>query len=249
MIKLIAQTVTHIPLLALFAEGIALVVYFYLTVRLGTKWRERRSKATFNLFMSFLFYFVAIIFLFSTKSTDYFTGDLYDISTVGINIGYSFSLLGNVFLYYFTENIFFEEPKQYLRETITFGNGITFGFLMISILQIQSFPFLEIPGEYIASHLLIWHVLISSIGFLILLIKATQSAFQAEARLQRAGFLMIAITAIFELVVFVFFFADRFLGAGYTIWYFLAWVSASLAGLFAMIGYLMPNWFRRIFGS
>ncbi|MFX0182267.1 MAG: hypothetical protein ACFE95_04210 [Candidatus Hodarchaeota archaeon] len=249
MIKIIAQTVSHIPLFALFAEGIALIVYLYLTVRLGTKWRERRSKATFNLFMSFLSYFVAIIFLFSTKSTDYFTGDLYNVSTIGINIGYSFSLLGNVFLYYFTENIFFEEPKRYLRETITFGNGITFGFLMISIFQIQDFPFLEIPGEYIPPHLLIWHVIISSIGFLILLIKAAQSAFQAEARLQRAGFFMITITAIFELVVFVFFFADRFLGGGYTIWYFLAWVSASLAGLFAMIGYLMPNWFRRIFGS
>ncbi|MFX0052564.1 MAG: hypothetical protein ACFFAJ_17775 [Candidatus Hodarchaeota archaeon] len=249
MITTIAQTTSHIPILALFAEGMALIVYLFLSLRLGTKWRERRSKATFNLFLSFLSYFVAIIFLFSTKSTDYFTGDLYNVSTIGINIGYSFSLLGNVFLFYFTENIFFEEPRPYLREAITLGNGVTLGFLMISIFQIQSFPFLEIPGEYIPAHLLIWHVIVSSIGFLILFIKSLQAVFQAEARLQRAGFLMITITAIFELMVFIFFFADRFLGGGYTTWYFLAWLSASLGGLFAMVGYLMPNWFRRIFES
>jgi len=246
MIELIAQTESSVPFLALIAEGMALIVYFYLSIRLGTRYRTKKGDATRNLFLSFLFYFVAISFLLSTKTTDYLTGDLYEVSNLGINLGYAFSLVGNIFLFYFTENIFFEKPKTYLREAITFANGITFGFLMIFIFQVQSIPFLEIPGTYIPPHLLIWHVIVSTIGFVILFVKAFQFARQSTERVPRVGFLMIALSAFFELTVFVFFFADRFLSGGFTIYYFLAWLSASLAGLSSMIGYLMPNWFKRV---
>jgi hypothetical protein len=169
---------------------------------------------------------------------------------VGINLGYVFSLIGNVFLFYFTENIFFDEETKikYLKEVITFANGITVGFLFIFIFQVQTFPFLELPGEYIPPHLLIWHVLVSTVGFSILLVKAFKAALRADNRLSRAGFSMIGMTALLEILVFVFFFIDRFSGGGYTTWYFIAWLSTSLAGLTGMIGYLMPSWFRRIFG-
>ncbi len=246
MIEILNQLGSEIPLLALIAEGMALLVFLFLSIRLGTRWKAKKKDATRNLFLSFLFYFIAVLFLFSTKTTDFLTEDLWDLATVGINSGYAFSLLGNVFLFYFTEDIFFEKPKKYLREVITFGNGITFGFLLIFIIQLQTFPFLEIPGLYISPHLLIWHVLMSSIGFLILFFKAIQFMRQSTESAPKAGFLLIGLSAIFELLVFAFFFADRFLGGGYTYWYFLAWLSASLAGMFSMIGYLMPNWFKRI---
>jgi hypothetical protein len=240
---------SEIPLLALLAECLALIVYCYLSIRLGTRWRHHRRDATRNLFLSFFFYFLAIIFLFSTKSTDFLTQDRYNVSNLGINLGYAFSLVGNVFLFYFTEDIFFDEESEipYLKEGITFANGVTFGFLLLFIVQIQELPFLEIPGVYIPPHLLIWHVIISTIGFLILLIKAFQSTLNATTKLQKAGFFSIGLAAIFEILVFVFFFADRFLGGGFTIWYFNAWLSASIAGFCSMVGYLMPNWFRRIF--
>lgn len=242
------QTSGGVPVLALIAEGMALTVYAFLMIQLGTKWRQRKRKATFHLFMSFFFYFIAILTLFTTKSTDFLT-DIDQVASLGINLGYAFSLIGNMFLFYFTEDIFYEEPRPYLREFITFGNGITFGFLMIFSFQIQEFPFLEIPGQYIPVHFLIWHVIISSIGFLILLNAAFRSSFSAKEKLPKAGFLMIGISAIFELLVFVFFFVDRFSGGGFTMWYFLGWLSASFAGFFSMTGFLMPNWFKRILGQ
>lgn len=249
MLEHISQEVSGgVPVLALIAEGMALIVYSYLMIQLGLKWRQRKRKATFHLFMSFSFYLVAILILFTTKSTDFLTG-VDRVAALGINLGYSFSLIGNIFLFFFTEDIFYEEPKPYLREFITFGNGITLGFLMIFSFQVQIFPFLEIPGQYIPVHFLIWHVLISSIGFLILLNAAFRSSFSAKERLPKAGFLMIGCAAIFELFVFVFFFVDRFSGGGFTVWYFLAWLSASLAGLFSMTGFLMPNWFKKIVGK
>jgi hypothetical protein len=249
MIELITQEYSGgVPALALIAEGMALIVYAYLMIRLGTKWYQRRRVATFNLFLSFTFYFIAILTLFSTKSTDFLTGDEL-VADLGINLGYAFSLIGNIFLFYFTENIFYEKPHRYLREFITFGNGITFGFLMIFCFQVQEFPFLQIPTQYIPTHFLIWHVIISSLGFLILLKSAFQSSFNAKEKLPKAGFLMIGFSAIFELLVFVFFFVDRFVGGGFTQWYFLAWLSASLAGLFSMTGFLMPNWFKKILGE
>jgi hypothetical protein len=244
------QQVSEVPELALIAEGIALVVFAILSLNLAFKWRATRKSATLNLFLSFLFYFIAVLLLFSTKSTNYLTADEIDVSTLGINLGYAFSLIGNVFLYYFTEDIFFDENSKvkYLREAITFMNGITAGFLMIFTFQVQEAPFLEVPGEYIPPHLLIWHVLVSTFGFLILFVKALQAARQASTRLSRAGFSMITLTAVLEILVFVFFFLDRFSGGGYTYWYFAGWMSASLAGFSSMIGYLMPGWFRRIFG-
>ncbi|PWI46457.1 hypothetical protein CEE45_16770 [Candidatus Heimdallarchaeota archaeon B3_Heim] len=250
-ILLIQQQISEIPPLALIAEGTALLVYTYLTMNLASKWKSTRKNATRNLFLSFAFYFLAVLMLFSTKTTNFLTGDQIDISTVGINIGYAFSLLGNVFLYYFTEDIFFDEDTKItnLREVITLANGITLGFLMIFIFQLQSAPFLELPGEYISIHLLIWHVIVSTVGFLILLVKAFQATINSNTRLARGGFFMISLTAVFEILVFVFFFLDRFSPEGYTYWYFIAWLTASIAGLSSMIGYLMPNWFKRLLGG
>ncbi|MHA2028751.1 MAG: hypothetical protein ACW99Q_05125 [Candidatus Kariarchaeaceae archaeon] len=244
------QQTSDVPQLALIAEGSALIVFIFLSLNLFFKWKKNRRDATLNLFMSFLFYVFAVSVLFSTKSLDYFSGGEIDISTMGINLGYAFSIIGNIFLYYFTEDIFYDEETKikYLKEVITFANGITVGFLFIFIFQVQSVPFLELPGEYIPAHLLIWHVLVSTVGFAILLVKAISAARRADNRLSRAGFSMIGLTALFEILVFVFFFLDRFSGGGYTTWYFIAWLSTSLAGLTGMIGYLMPSWFRRIFG-
>ena len=244
------QQVSDVPQLALVAEGFALLVFIFLSINLALKWKNNRRDATLNLFLSFFFYVFAVSFLFSTKSLDYFTNGEIDISTVGINLGYAFSIIGNIFLYYFTEDIFYDEETKikYLKEVITFANGITVGFLFIFIFQVQTAPFLELPGEYIPPHLLIWHVLVSSVGFAILLVKAIGAARRADNRLSRAGFSMIGTTALFEILVFVFFFLDRFSGGGYTSWYFIAWLSTSLAGFTGMVGYLMPSWFRRIFG-
>ena len=250
-ILLIQQQVSDIPPLALIAEGTALLVYTFLTLKLFSKWKSTKKDATRNLFLSFAFYFLAVLTLFSTKSTNFLTGDQLDISTLGINIGYTFSLLGNVFLYYFTEDIFFDEDTRitYLKDIITLANGVTIGFLMIFIFQLQSAPFLELPGAYISQHLLIWHVLVSTVGFIILFRKAFQATRKAPTRVTRGVFFMISVTAILEIFVFVFFFLDQFSGGGYSIWYFVAWLTASIAGLSSMIGYLMPNWFRKLLGG
>lgn len=246
MFESLLQQTSDVPLLALVAEGMALIVYLSLSVQMGLKFREKRRRATFFLFMSFLFYIIAISFLFGTKATDFLTNDLFAVADLGINLGYSFSLVGNLFLFYFTLEIFYEEPKEFLRYTLTFANGITFGFLMIFIFQVQSFPFLELPATYIPPHLLIWHVIVSSVGFLILFQQAWKARGAAEESLPRAGFFMISLSALFELLVFVFFFVDRFSGGGFTIWYFMAWLSASLAGICSMTGYLIPRPFRWI---
>ena len=89
----ISQQTSDVPQLALFAEGSALIVFIFLSINLALKWRSNRRDATLNLFMSFLFYAVAVGFLFTTKSLDYFTGGEIDVSTMGINLGYVFSLI------------------------------------------------------------------------------------------------------------------------------------------------------------
>ena len=237
---------SEVPLLALISEGSALIVYVFLSLRVFPRWRERRARPALNLLLCFVSYVIAISFLFFTKTTNFMTGDLVDISTLGINLGYLFSALGNVFLFYFTENIFYEKRIPYLREFITLANGITLGFLAIFIFQVQTFPFIELPGFYIPPHMLIWHVLVSSLGFAILIYRALKETRLITDKLSKYSFTIIGISGVFEVLVFVFFFADRFMPEGYTIWYFLAWLSASIAGLCSMIGFLRPRWFKRL---
>ncbi|MFX0050155.1 MAG: hypothetical protein ACFE8U_02580 [Candidatus Hermodarchaeota archaeon] len=86
-------------------------------------------------------------------------------------------------------------------------------------------------------------------SFFILLVCALTSSLRSKVKFQRVGFFRIALTAVFELLVFVFLFIDRSLGATFSIFYFAGWLSASIAGFFTMIGYLMPSWFKQIIGT
>ncbi len=241
----ISQVGHEPPIQAVITEGFVLLVFFYLSLRLGLRYKQRRAAATRNLFLSFFSYFLAALVLFMTKSIEHFTKGEEDVSSLGINSGYAFSALGNLFLFYFTLNIFFKEEKPYFREIITLATGIIEGFLLIFIFTTES-PFVEIPGVYFPTHLLIWYGLLASTIFLVLFYKALSEWKNAVNPVPKMGFLIIALCAIFELLVFIFFIFDSFYPAGYSPFYYLAWFSASIAGFFAMIGYLMPGWFKKL---
>ncbi|MFX1506829.1 MAG: hypothetical protein ACFFDC_12065 [Promethearchaeota archaeon] len=248
MFKIIAQVGSAPPIQAVIMEGFVLIVFAYLSLQTGLKFKQSRAIAVRNLFLSFFAYFLAGSTLFSTKAIEYYTGGVVDVSSLGINCGYAFSALGNLFLFYFTLDIFFKEVKPYFREIITLATGVVEGFLIIFIFRTES-PFLEIPGEYLPFQLLLWHGLVSSVIFLILFSRSYSEWKKATRPVPKVGFLMISISAIFELLVFIFFILDSFFPAGYSLFYFLGWTSASLAGCFAMIGYLMPNWFKNLVQS
>ncbi len=248
MLENISQVGSEPPIEAVIMEGVVLLTFFYLSLRTGQRYMKRKAPPVLNLFLSFFFYFLAGVALFTTKSIEHFTEGDIDVSSLGINIGYACSAFGNLFLYYFTLDIFFKEIKPYIREAITLAIGIVVGFLLVFIFTLES-PFVEIPGNYVPLHLLIWHVLVSSFIFVTLFYKAFSEWRKTTEILPKTGFLMIAICAIFELLVFIFFFIDSYSDADYTIYYFLGWISASIAGFFAMIGYLMPDWFKNIINS
>ncbi len=245
MLNTIAQVGSEPPIQAVLMEGIVLLVFTYLSLKTGLKYLQGRVPAVRNLFLSFSSYFFAGLALFTTKAIEHFTQGGIDVSSLGINLGYAFSALGNLFLFYFTLDIFFTEIKPYFRETITIATGITEGFLFIFIFKTQT-PFIEIPGIYIPFQLLFWHVTVSSLIFIILFSRSFTEMRKTTNPVPRAGFLMIALSALFELFVFIFFIIDSLFPAGYSLFYFLGWTSASLAGFCAMIGYLMPDWFKNM---
>ncbi len=245
MKEIIAQVGEEPPLEAVVMEGLVLLVFLYLAVRTGLRYMDRKSAAVKNLFLSFFSYLLAGIALFTTKLIEHSGGGDPDVSSLGINLGYAFSALGNLFLFYFTLHIFIKEEYPYIREIMALATGITEGFLIIFIFTTES-PFYEVPGVYLPFQLLIWHVGVSSLIFSVLFYKAMAEWNKSPNPIARGGFFMIAMSAIFELLVFVFFFIDSFYPDGYSLFYFLGWISASIAGLFAMIGYLMPDWFKTL---
>ena len=73
---------------------------------------------------------------------------------------------------------------------------------------------------------------------------------KTKEKISRTGFLLISLYGTFILLLFLSFGIDLAIvsatGKGYSIFYYLSWFFA-LAGLVSgYLGYIMPDWFRRI---
>jgi hypothetical protein len=60
---------------------------------------------------------------------------------------------------------------------------------------------------------------------------------------------MIALTSVFLALFFLFFFIEAVLTEGWSIYVPIGWTMGLIASICAYIGYVLPNWFRRLAGE
>ena len=97
-----------------------------------------------------------------------------------------------------------------------------------------------------ALNVVIYHALVTLALVLSLAILAFREASQNKEKLPKIGFTFIGLYGLFVSFVFVMFAVDIALGGGYSAFYYLGWICAGLGTLFGYVGYIMPDWFRKL---
>ena len=244
-------------LLAVGTEGVVLVVVSFVVLMLYIRYAQRRKPAALSLAVAFTFYNIAIICLFIFRILTYLQeigrlGLTYDYSGIGINLGYAFSALSNVFIMIFVAIVFAQSPifrRTGMLIPLIVGalNGITIGLLIGATINGWPTPSYDLGPT-------IYHLFLTIISFSSLIVFTVQPHKSAILQWEKAGFQFIITSGVFGILVYLFFAMDVFLGdivliwsSGYTPFFFFAYICAIIMCLFAYLGYVMPNFIRNWF--
>ncbi|WXG39541.1 MAG: hypothetical protein WED07_01680 [Candidatus Freyarchaeum deiterrae] len=148
---------------------------------------------------------------------------------------FSFALadLANLFLYAFSLEAFLQKKRKWMAlYSAAFAPLFIYPLIFFNVTS--SFILATIVG------------LMTYIPLIYLAVKAFR---ESDKKLSRYGFVMIALTSVFLALFFVFFFIEAVLTEGWSIYVPIAWTMGLIASIFAYIGYVLPNWFRRLVGE
>jgi hypothetical protein len=141
--------------------------------------------------------------------------------------------LGNLFLYLFTLEAFLESKRKWMLP-------YALAFTPLFILTLISF---NVTLNFILA------MIIGLMTYIPLIYLSVRASRITEKKVFRYGFLMITMTSLFLALFFVFMFIEAALTEGWSIFILIAWTMGLLASISAYIGYVLPNWFRRLVGE
>lgn len=141
--------------------------------------------------------------------------------------------LGNLFLFAFSLKAFLEKKKKWL--------------ILYSLIFVPLFILTLISFNVTLNFMLA--MIIGLITYIPLIYLAARAYKMTDQKVYRYGFLMIAMTSIFLSLFFVFLFIEGALTEGWSIFIPIGYTMGLLASISAYIGYVLPNWFRRLLGE
>ncbi|NHJ85202.1 MAG: hypothetical protein FK734_07055 [Asgard group archaeon] len=244
---------------AAITEGIVLVVVTFVVIMLYVRYFTRKKSTALALAVAFNFWDFAIICLFVNRVLAYLQEigqmpDTFGYSELGINLGYGFSALSNVFILVFVALVFsqssmFRQTGMFIPLIFAAFNGVTVGLIIGKTASTLPFPTYELIPT-------IYHLLMTLISFSALIIFTIKPLRFASYKWERAGFIFIILSGVFGILIYVSFALDLIFGedflnlfnGGYTPFFFLAYVFAILMCSLAYLGFVMPkfvrNWFK-----
>ena len=253
---------------AIIMMGIACLAVFIVVTGMFLQYRKRKKSVVLVISVAFTFWGLAALatFIGAILSYVYYkdTGPIagaIQYSRYGINLGYLFSAISNIFIVYFGSEIFsqfpiFRRTKKVIPISHAILNGITIG-LVINLI-IGSFTTTELTEKYNPNYPIgqtVYHLILTFLAFFMLLVFSTRAKSQASLRWEKAGFSFIRITAIFAILIYVSFALDLIVqeiwsttfSQGYTFFNHIGWLFAVIMVSFAYIGFFMPKWIREKF--
>ena len=228
---------------------------------LFNKYRQRKRPAALALAVAFMLWDIAIISLFVFRLLAYLNNSLgylpifdsVSLSDIGINIGYAFSALSNIFILTFVALVFaqsnmFRITKMFFPIMFALLNGITVGLIVGSFTRDYLSP------EYALAPT-IYHLAMTFITFILLVSFTFRPLRSANYRWEKAGFRFIITSGISGFLVYLSFAIDYILGPellgvltiSYTPFFFIAYGFAIVMCVCAYLGYVMPNFVRNWF--
>jgi hypothetical protein len=141
--------------------------------------------------------------------------------------------LGCLFLFAFTLKAFLERKRKWMA--------------VYSLIFAPAFILTLMSWDRATDAMLALIVgIITGIPLAYLSIKASRLT---KKKAYRYGFLMIAASAVFLILFFAFNLVEGVVAREASIFLPIAWTMGLLASISAYIGYVLPNWFRRLVGE
>lgn len=248
---------THFPIM--ITELLVSIMFYILAIVILNKWRERRTKPTLYLALGLLSIstgiFIAFIGLASWFLSWIFSGLAVTKSPFiywfSLPLGYSFVIIYDIFLFLFTIHIFLDEKEKRVIPIAIIG-VVLIAFLFLPTNYWGLDPLVTDPPSTrvaIQAVFLIFNMVI----YILLGYLAIKASRKADERITRIGFQTIAVSQFFNISIFVFFLLDAVIillndpSPGYSLFIYLAWIFALVAGFLAYLGYILPKWFRKLF--
>ncbi len=251
--------------------GLSFVVVLIVVIRMFVNYSQRKRNAALMIAVAFTFWGLAALITFGGTLLQFviYSPDgssnafgSFQYSRYGINLGYAFSAVCNIFMFLFISEIFskyplFRKTKKVLPIINGILNGVTIGLVInafiVSVKDYLADP-QNIEGALNPDYPIpqtIYHLALTLITFLTLLAYSIKSAKQATLRWEKVGFKFIMGTAISAIMIYVFFVLDLVVQKiwtvfenGYTIFNNLGWATAMIMVILGYIGFFMPNWIR-----
>jgi ABC-type cobalamin transport system permease subunit len=241
---------------ATITEGIVLIFVAFIVTMLYIRYANRKKTAALLLAVGFSFWLVAIICLFTFRLMSYLVEigkfvEYFSYSDLGINLGYAFSAISNVFIMFFVSYVFAQSPMfrrtgMFIPFNFAAFNGATIGLLIGSTLRNWPTPDYALGSTA-------YHLIMTFIAFSTLIIFAIRPLRRATYRWEKAGFAFIICSGVTGILIYLSFTLDVMLPeftsieGGYTPFFYLAYVFGILMVIFAYLGYVMPNFVRNWF--
>ncbi|MHA1309663.1 MAG: hypothetical protein ACTSWR_10335 [Candidatus Helarchaeota archaeon] len=250
----------HVP--AMLFELITSIFAGIIAIIIFKKWRERRIKATLYLSIALMSISIASFIGFtgllswfmlyiSSGFTSTYSPLYYQIS---LPLAYLFVIPYDIFLILFTIQIFLNKNDKKVIPFLAVGVIIAvLLFMPNNYWGTNPIPMIDPPSirTIVMALFLLYNVVI----YIILAFYAFRESRITKEKLHKIGFNAIGLGQILNILVFMFFLMDSIVllfnpaSPGYTIYIDLAWISALSASFMFYIGFILPNWFRKIIKS
>ncbi|MCG3219351.1 MAG: hypothetical protein KAR35_10110 [Candidatus Heimdallarchaeota archaeon] len=233
-------TENNIPVLALIIEPLIALGMTILAIFTYQKYREREKDATLYLSIGIVFYSFSVWASSVGKWIQFYSSVTFEeesYSDLTISFAYCFAAVTSVFVFAFVNEIFLDGKKPLL---LFYGilNGITIGMILTN-------TGLD-PDTYdIIFPFVLYHAVLSLVPNGMLIYFGFKEASAQEEKIPKAGFTLIGFFGVFSIMVFILFAIDV-QWMSYSPAYYAAWITAGFATLCGYIGYIMPNWFKRL---
>ncbi len=236
----------NVPLIAVLTEFAVGFLTMWLASISFSKYKKRKNTPLLNLTLLMVFYSIAAWISGSGKFIEYFIDNTsIDYALFMSSNSYIFISIGNIFLYMFTEEVFLSN-NEFRKIIFAVLNGMTIG----GIIFLNSLQYPENPKLTL---ILIYLILVTSITAIILIYASVREFTRTNEKITKIGFIIIAIFGLFIMFMFLFFILDnvkiQLTDIAYNPEYYIGWIFAFFAILFAHIGYNMPQWFRKLIGE
>ena len=254
-------------LTAIIMVGIASFAVLFTAFLLFVRFIQRRKAPALTLVMTFFFFglggvSVLVCFILHYVNSPVLAGEI-QWARYGINLGYLFSAISNIFVVFFVSQIYSQSPmfrrtKKAIPISNAILNGITVGLIINAIsISVNIDSLTDVTEYYNPLYPIgqtIFHLVMTLLAFILLQFFSIKYRREATTRWERVGFNFINYYSMSGMLIYVMFALDLVLGdlwptvfgAGYTIINYFGWGFAVLMAIFGYLGYAMPKGIRNL---